>query len=357
MKRLGHLYERIVDYENLYNAYLNARKNKRFRGDVLEFSHNLEENLIQIQNELIYKTYKVGRYREFYVYDPKKRLVMALPFKDRVVQWAIYRVLEPVFDRQFIYDSYACRKGKGVQKAADRLQYWLRKLDRGRKNPYYLKLDISKYFYRIDHDVLMGILRRKVKDQDVLWLLEKIVRSEDTKFGIPLGDHDFEQERIDGVGMPIGNLTSQLFANLYLNELDQYAKHELHLHYYIRYMDDVIVLHESKQELRKVLEEIDIFLRSELRLQLNNKTAIRPIRQGIEFVGYRIWPTHRKLKKKTAKKMKRRLKYLKRAYARGEVDADEIRSTLMSYLGLMKHANCHRLRQKILRGLTLKRGV
>ncbi|MED3732568.1 reverse transcriptase domain-containing protein [Geobacillus stearothermophilus] len=357
MKRLGHLYERIVDYENLYNAYLNARKNKRFRGDVLEFSHNLEENLIQIQNELIYKTYKVGRYREFYVYDPKKRLVMALPFKDRVVQWAIYRVLEPVFDRQFIYDSYACRKGKGVQKAADRLQYWLRKLDRGRKNPYYLKLDISKYFYRIDHDVLMGILRRKVKDQDVLWLLEKIVRSEDTKFGIPLGDHDFEQERIDGVGMPIGNLTSQLFANLYLNELDQYAKHELHLHYYIRYMDDVIVLHESKQELRKVLEEIDIFLRSELRLQLNNKTAIRPIRQGIEFVGYRIWPTHRKLKKKTAKKMKRRLRYLKKAYARGEVSADEVRATLMSYLGLMKHADCHRLKQKILRDFTLKRSV
>ncbi|WJQ15787.1 reverse transcriptase/maturase family protein [Geobacillus stearothermophilus] len=319
--------------------------------------HNVEENLIQIQNELIYKTYKVGRYREFYVYEPKKRLIMALPFRDRVVQWAIYQVIEPLFDRQFIKDSYACRKGKGVQAAADRLQYWMRKLDRSCENPYYLKLDISKYFYRIDHDVLISILRRKIKDEDLMWLLETIIHSEDTKFGVPLGDHDFEQERIDGVGMPIGNLTSQLFANLYLNELDQYAKHELHAHYYIRYMDDVVILHPDKRELWKMLEEIDIFLRSELRLQLNNKTAIRPIRQGIEFVGYRIWPTHRKLKKKTAKKMKRRLRYLKRAYARGEVDADDIRSTLMSYLGLMKHANCHRLRQKILRGLTLKRGV
>ncbi|OQP12614.1 group II intron reverse transcriptase domain-containing protein [Geobacillus thermoleovorans] len=357
MKRLGNLYAQIIDYENLWNAYLNARKNKRFRGDVLEFTHNVEENLIQIQNELIYKTYKVGRYREFYVYEPKKRLIMALPFRDRVVQWAIYQVIEPLFDRQFIKDSYACRKGKGVQAAADRLQYWMRKLDRSYENPYYLKLDISKYFYRIDHDVLISILRRKIKDEDLMWLLETIIHSEDTKFGVPLGDHDFEQERIDGVGMPIGNLTSQLFANLYLNELDQYAKHELHAHYYIRYMDDVVILHPDKRELWKMLEEIDIFLRSELRLQLNNKTAIRPIRQGIEFVGYRIWPTHRKLKKKTAKKMKRRLRYLKKAYARGEVSADEVRATLMSYLGLMKHADCHRLKQKILRDFTLKRSV
>lgn len=357
MKRLGNLYAQIIDYENLWNAYLNARKNKRFRGDVLEFTHNVEENLIQIQNELIHKTYKVGRYREFYVYEPKKRLIMALPFRDRVVQWAIYQVIEPLFDRQFIKDSYACRKGKGVQAAADRLQYWMRKLDRSYENPYYLKLDISKYFYRIDHDVLISILRRKIKDEDLMWLLETIIHSEDTKFGVPLGDHDFEQERIDGVGMPIGNLTSQLFANLYLNELDQYAKHELHARYYIRYVDDVVILHPDKRELWKMLEEIDIFLRSELRLQLNNKTAIRPIRQGIEFVGYRIWSTHRKLKKKTAKRMKRRLKYLKSAYARGEVSADEVRSTLMSYLGYMKHADCHRLRQKVLKNFVLKRGV
>lgn len=355
MKRLGNLYEQIIDYENLWEAYLNARKNKRFRGDVLEFTHNVEENLIQIQNELIYKTYKVGKYREFYVYDPKKRLIMALPFRDRVVQWAIYQVIEPLFDRQFIKDSYACRKGKGVQAAADRLQYWMRKLDRSYENPYYLKIDISKYFYRIDHDVLISILRRKIKDKGLMWLLETIIHSEDTKFGVPLGDHDFEQERIDGVGMPIGNLTSQLFANLYLNELDQYAKHELHAHYYIRYMDDVVILHPDKRELWKMLEEIDIFLRSELRLQLNNKTAIRPIRQGIEFVGYRIWSTHRKLKKKTAKKMKRRLKYLKKAYARGEVSADEVRSTLMSYLGYMKHADCYKLKKKILRDLVLVR--
>lgn len=356
MKRFKHLYEQIIDYENLWNAYLNARRGKRFRGEVLEFSANVEENLIQIQNELIYKSYQVGRYREFYVYEPKKRLIMALPFRDRVIQWAIHQVLEPLLDKQFILDSYACRKGLGTQKAVERLQYWMRGLERSHGRVYCLKLDMSKYFYRIDHDVLLNILRRKIKDDDLLWLLEIIIRSEETKFGIPLGDHGFEADRIEGMGMPIGNLTSQLFANLYLNEMDQYAKHELGLHHYIRYMDDIIILHESKEELWKVLEEVDIFLKFELKLQLNNKTSIRPISSGVEFVGYRTWTTHRKLKKPTVKKMKSRLNYLKRVFSRGEVNVDEIRSTLMSYLGLMKHADCYRLSKKTLKEFTLQRG-
>lgn len=357
MKRLGNLYEKVIDYENLWQAYLNARKGKRFRGEVLEFSHNVEENLIQIQNELIWKTYEVGKYREFYVYEPKKRLIMALPFKDRVVQWAIYRVLEPILDKQYIYDSYGCRKGKGTQKAADRVQYWERKLVRSHKKPYYLKLDISKYFYRVDHDVLMSILRRKIKDKDLLWLLEKIIRSETTDFGVNLGDHHFEEERIGGMGMPIGNLTSQLFANLYLNELDQYAKHEMKLRYYIRYMDDILILHEDKQELHRVLMEIDAYLNTYLKLQLNNKTAIRPIKDGVEYVGFRIWPTHRKLTKKMTKKMRSRLRYLKKAFARGEVDANDVRSTFMSYLGMMQHADAYRFRNKILKELILTKNA
>jgi len=355
LKRFKNLYEQIIDYENLWNAYLNARKGKRYRGEVLKFTNNVEENLIQIQNELIYKTYKIGRYREFYVHEPKKRLIMALPFRDRVVQWAIYQVLEPLFDRQFIKDSYACRKGMGVQKAADRVQYWTRKLERSHKKPYCLKLDISKYFYRIDHDVLLNILNRKIKDDDLIWLLSIIIRSEDTPFGVPLGDHGFESERIPDIGMPIGNLVSQLFANLYMNELDQYAKHDMRIRHYIRYMDDVVILHQEKKELHRILEEIEVFLSYELKLQLNNKTSIRPIRDGIEYVGYRIWSTHRKLSKKTAKKMKARFKYLKKAYSRGEVNADDVRSTVASYLGLMKHANCYNLRKKTLKDFKLQR--
>lgn len=153
--------------------------------------------------------------------------------------------------------------------------------------------------------------------------------------------------------MPIGNLTSQLFANLYLNELDQYAKHEMRLRHYIRYMDDIIVLHSSKGELLKILKEIDAYLSFELHLQLNNKTAIRPINTGIEFVGYRVWPTHVKISKKTSKKMKRRLKYVKKAYARDELNLEQAKSSLMSYLGLLKHADCYNLKEKILKDFVL----
>jgi len=178
----------------------------------------------------------------------------------------------------------------------------MRKHERSHQKPYYLKLDISKYFYRIDHDVLMNILRNKIKDRDLLDLLEVIIRSEETKFGVPLGDHHFENERIEGMGMPIGNLTSQLFANLYLNELDQFVKQEMKLQHYIRYMDDVVVLHHDKDELHRILEEIEMYLNYDLKLQINNKTAIRPISTGIEFVGYRLWTTHQKLKRNPSRR-------------------------------------------------------
>ncbi|CCJ32906.1 reverse transcriptase/maturase family protein [Caloramator australicus] len=347
MKRYNNLYEKIYDFENLYEAYKEARRCKRYREEVLKFSSNLEENLIQIQNELIWKMYKVGRYREFYVYEPKKRLIMALPFKDRVVQWAIYRVLNPIYNKTFIEHSYACRIGKGTHKAAQKLQYWLRKVSRKPGKWYYLKLDISKYFYRIDHEVLTKILRRKIKDKNLIWLLELIIKSEDTKFGLPLNGEPGESERIGGKGIPIGNLTSQLFANIYLNELDQFVKHVLKVKYYMRYMDDVIVLSNNKKHLHYLKAEIENYLNNELKLHLNNKTAIRPITLGIEFVGYKLWPTHVKLKKKTSLKIKRRLKYLKKAFKRKGISFSIINSTVQSYMGLLKHCNSYGLRKKI----------
>ncbi len=354
MKRYGYLYEKIYDFENLYEAYLEARKCKRYRPDVLEFTTNLEENLIQIQNELIWKTYEVGRYREFYVYEPKKRLIMALPFKDRVVQWAIYRVLFPLFNKGFYEHNYACRIGKGTHAAADKLQYWLRKVDRKPQKYYYLKMDISKYFYRVDHDIAMKILERKIKDKDTLWLLEKIIRNDHVPFGLPLGADPggcHKCDRLYDKGMPIGNLTSQLLANIYLNELDQFCKHSLRIKYYIKYMDDFIILHNDKKYLRKLKAEIEHFLNGKLELHLNNKTCIRPISTGVEFVGFRIWPTHRRLKKKTALKMKRRLKYLQKAYARGEATFEEVNSSVQSYLGMLKHCNSYNLSNKMLSAL------
>ncbi|SHK14295.1 reverse transcriptase/maturase family protein [Tepidibacter formicigenes] len=350
MKTIKNLYPKIYDFENLYQAWEQAQKGKRFREEVLAFANDLEANLIDIQNHLIYGTYRVGKYRPFYVYEPKKRLIMALPFRDRVVQWAIYRQLFPLLDKQFIFDSYACRKGKGTHAAADRLQYWLRQTDRKPERYYYLKLDISKYFYRVDHAVLIEILKRKIKDKQLIELLCTIINCEEMKFGLPAGvnpDMCPEDERLSEVGMPIGNLTSQMFANLYLNELDNYAKHGLRLHYYIRYMDDVIILHPDKKYLAEVKNEIETFLNEKLNLQLNNKTAIRPCSMGIDFVGFRIWATHRKLKKKTAKKIKTRVKYLVKAKESGEVTQETFERSIASYKGILQHCNSYGFRQKL----------
>lgn len=347
MKKLSNLYQQIYDFENLYEAYRQARKCKRYRREVLDFTRNLEQNLIEIQNELIWQTYQVGRYREFFVHDPKKRLIMALPFKDRVVQWAIYRVLNPLLDKRYINTSYACRVGYGTHKAVAKVQYWLRRLSRQCGQVYVLKMDIAKYFYRIDHDVLTGILSRILADRELLWLLETIIRSE-TPFGLGLGDHGFTGARIGGIGMPIGNLTSQMFANLYLNELDQYAKHRLQIKQYVRYMDDVLILHHDKQSLWQYKDAIDRFLKEQLKLSLNNKTCIRTISQGVEFCGYRIWPAKTRMKRKSKVKMLRRLTGLARKLKAGEITHTDYNASLQSYLGTVKHCSGDGLKERLL---------
>lgn len=350
MKTLKNVFEQVVDYDNLYRAYLNARLCKRYRYEVLNFSAHLEDNLVKLQKELIDRTYTLGKYREFYIYEPKKRLIMAQPFKDRVVQWAIYQVLNPVFAQGYITDSYACIKERGTHKAVKRLHYWLRQVGKKPEKYYFLKLDISKYFYRIDHDVLMGILKRKIRDDDMIFLLDKIVNSSETNFGLPPGKSPGEVKRSDGVsekGMPVGNLSSQMFANLYLNELDQYCKRTLGIHFYVRYMDDVIILHQDKDQLHEWKRIIDTFLKEKLQLDLNEKTCIRPITLGVEFCGYKIWNTHIKLRKSTALKMKRNLKKLQKEYAAGEVTVEEAKQTISSYLGILKHCDSYSLKRTI----------
>ena len=358
MKRIGDIYQRICSFENLYQAYLEARKAKRYRHEVLRFSANLEENLLDLQRELQTKTYQIGEYHKFIISEPKKRLIMALQFRDRVVQWAVYRQLNPIFDRQYIADSYACRKGKGTHAALDRLGYWLRQTHRKPGEWYCLKMDITKYFYRVDHETLIRILRRKIKDKDLLWLLEGIVNCDGEAFGLPL-DADIAQnpreERLEECGMPIGNLTSQMFANLYLNELDQFVKNELREHFYIRYMDDMLILGNDKKHLREDLRRIEEFLATHLKLKLNGKTSIRPVRCGIEFVGFRNWPTHRKLRKSSAKKMKRGLKHIQKAYAEGKISFEEAKPSIMSYFGVFRHFNSHNLAQRITETFVLRR--
>ena len=343
MKVYRNLYPQVYDYGSLYWAYRNARKGKRNRAEVQQFENLLEDNLIELQNELIWKTYRQSPYREFYVHEPKKRLIMALPFRDRVVQWSIYMTINPILERKYIHDSYACRIGKGTHKALARVYGWLR------HNPdlkYVLKLDIHKYFYRVNHDILLSLYAKFIKDDDLLWLLEHIIRANDGRLGVAEGSITYET-RACGVGMAVGNLVSQMSANVYLNEVDQFVKHKLKVKYYARYMDDLLVLADNKCYLHEVKAEIQEFLLTHLALKTNNKTQIRPVRDGIEWVGFRVWPTHIKMRKSTAKRMKRRLKALMRKYQRGEMDWQAVNQSVQSYFGILKHCNSYGLRNAI----------
>lgn len=344
------IYEELFTFDALLEANRQARKGKRFRPEVMGFTDNLEGNLFQLQSELQQETYRVGPYRKFYVREPKLRLVMALAYRDRIVQWAIYQKLFPFYDRTFIEDSYACRKGKGSHKAVDRLQYWLRQVDRKPGRWYYLKLDISKYFYRVSHRILKRILMRRIKDERLMSLLGRIIDSDDTAFGLPAGVSPEEitaDEWTWDTGMPIGNLTSQMFANIYLNELDQYAKHILGIHHYIRYMDDVIILSSSKEQLHQWKAEIERFLNVELELQLNSKTAIRPISMGVEFVGYRIFTTHRKLKRSTARKILRRFSGMCDLLNQGVMSREHFDRVTASWSGILEHGDTAGMRCKL----------
>ena len=341
----------ICEFEYLVEADHSARKGKRYRAEVLAFTANLEHNLFQIQEQMIAVDCPLGPYRKLWVSVPKKRLVMALPYSDRIVQWSLYQYLNPIYDRLFIEDSYACRKGKGSHKAAARLQYWMRQVDR-KPGPgwYYLKLDISKFFYRVSHEKLLNILAKRIKDPELMKFLESVVNSRAEPFGLPRGKAPQDtppEEWLYDVGMPIGNLTSQLFANIYMNELDQYCKHVLKIHYYIRYMDDIVILGENKETLHEWKAKIETFLHEELELDLNNKTCIRPVRMGVEFVGVRIWPAYMKLRKSTVGRLKREVKKISELYASGQMDEEAFKRRVASIKGLLEHTESESLRWRL----------
>ena len=257
----------------------------------------------------------------------------------------------PLFDRQFITHSYGCRVGKGTTKAREQLQTWLRKASRSSKKWYVLKLDIAKYFYRVDHEVLMKILSRHIKDELILRDLYKLINCEDTAFGLPAGVQPElckQEDWIYNRGMPIGNLTSQMFANIYLNELDQFCKHDLHIRYYIRYMDDIIILWPDKNELFQILAEIERFLDEELRLELNKKTCIRPAWLPVTFVGAQITAKKIIMRKSTRKRMFLRMKFIKGLFEAGKIAFEKVNNTMQSYFGLIQHFTAGNLLRKII---------
>lgn len=320
----GHIFEQIISLENLFLAWKEFRRGKAKKFDVQEFEFSLENNLFQLHEQLVRRTYKHGPYSSFYVSDPKIRHIHKAEVVDRVLQHAVFRVLCPIFDKAFIFDSYSCRLGKGTHQAvkqlkefADRSNYY------NRRAAHVLKCDIKKFFDSVNLKILTGLIKRKVKDSSALWLIQEIIES----FQIA-----------DGVGLPIGNITSQLFANIYLNELDRFIKHTLKISCYIRYCDDFVILGAALGDLEIVAGKIKQFLNVELGLSLHSdKIVIRRYFQGIDFLGYVVRPYCTTLRTKTKKRAMRRIDFENQA----------------SYFGILKHCCGFKIKQKMLEKLRL----
>lgn len=357
MEKHEHVFERFVEFENLYGGYLLARRNKRYQDEVLSYTANLEENLIDAQNHLIWKTYEVGRMHEFIEYYPKKRIITALPFRSRVINCAAYNVLFPIYRRSFYEHSYGSVPGKGPIRAAQQLQYWMRLVRTFPNSKWYLcKMDITKFFFRIPVAVQLEKLRKPLNDENMMWFLEKSIKGDGRAFGLPSDASDVtECERVAGLGMQVGSLISQMTANVVLSPADHYLKRVLKAPYYLRYMDDMIFLAPSKQQAQDILGKFREFLWSELGLELNSKTAIMPFDAGVEFVGKRVWPDRIEMRKSTALRMKRHLKYIMEHYSSGEIPLEYALAVIRSYLGIMKHCDCRALRDKVLEDWVLVR--
>lgn len=359
MQKLHNLMDAITSFENLYAAYQEAAKGKRYRDEVIAFKENLVGNLLQLQRELRGWYYVVGPYREFYVRYPKPRLVMALGFRDRVVQWAIYRQINPYMDKRFIPHSYGCREGKGTLAAAECLLNWLRLIDRkpDADDWVIIKGDISKYFYRVNHERALQMYEEITDDLWFLWLIGVIIDNPDVPFGLPFGmgiDDCPRGDRLYDVGMPIGNLSSQATANVYLDRLDQYCKHVLGLHFYVRYMDDFIILCR-RSEAKAIFAQITAFLKDDLLLDVSPKSRILPARAGCEFVGYMVTPHGLRLRKSTVHHIKRSLKHVAEMYRLGAIDMDAALQTRACYFGMTEHCNGANVRRWIADNYVLTR--
>jgi len=356
--KIKNIYSLIFSMENLHCALEDASAGRRYKPEVLAYNCDAWEKLNELREEVLSGEYEIEKYFIFYVHEPKLRMIMSIGFKHRIVQWAIYRVVNPMLVPGYIEDSYGCIPGRGSLGAMKRLKCWLELVYRKDGQWFYLKIDISKYFYRICHRILKEILAKKIKDEAVLQILYRIIDCPHTPFGLPPGKRPEEvplEERLFDVGIPIGNLLSQMFANIYLDALDQFCKRVLGIKYYVRYMDDVIILGNDKMQLRYWKDQIGQFLAERLELELNQKTCIRPISQGIEFVGYRVWPNKVNVRKSTTLRIKRNLKGVRERYMRGEITLQEATQVFNSYIGMLGHADCQELLDKVYQDMVLQR--
>lgn len=353
MKRHGDLWATLTSFENLHAAARKASRGKRRKGNVARFHFNLEGELCRLQDELRARTYAPGGYNTFEIFDPKRRLISAAPYRDRVVHHALCRVLEPLFERSFIFDSYASRPGKGTHAALDRFTRF------ARHSKYVFKCDVRKFFPSVDHEILKSLVARKIKDPDILWLVSKIIDGSNPQEAIVEwfpGD-DLLAPLLRRRGLPIGNQTSQFFGNVYLDPFDHFVKETLRMPYYVRYVDDFVILADDKQLLAKVRDRCRSFLAT-LRLQMHpRKCIISRIEDGTRFLGFRVFPTHRLLPRSHVVRFRRRLKGLALRYAQGQATLEEVRRRVAGWLGHARHASSFRLRRKLFAATTFRRRI
>lgn len=343
MKRYGNLWPPIVDFENLLAACRQAQQGKRFRPNVLAFNHALEEELFRLQTELRDFTYQPGAYRTFKIWDPKPRLISAAPYRDRVVHHALCNVIMPLLEPTLIEDTYANRIGYGTHRALKRFTGW------ARRYRYCLQGDIQKYFPSIDHKILKDLIRRRIKCSETLWLIDAIIdASNDQEPAIAYFPGDtlltpLQRRR----GLPIGNLTSQLFANLYLSPFDHFAKRHLKLKHYLRYVDDFTAFSDDHQELADARMAMEDYLAT-LRLKMHpTKSQLFETRYGANFVGFRVLPDRIRVRNDNLSRARRRMKQLQRDYETGLITLKPLVQRLQSWEAHLMHGDTHRLRRKL----------
>ena len=342
-------YSNLISIGNLFQAWGEFKNSKRNKRDVQLFERHLEDNLFDLYFALKSKSYKHGRYFEFYVNDPKRRHIHKAEVADRVVHHLLYKHLYAIFDKTFIYDSYSCRLTKGTHRAVKRLAKFARIVSKNHtRDIWALKLDIKKFFASVDHDILLDLIKRKVQDRNVLWLIGEVIDSFymchsrlDRESDPRLRGDDNKVKGADDnhncVGIPLGNLTSQIFANIYLNQLDQFIKHKLNIKYYLRYADDFLMVDNNKQFLLHCFETVKSFLKDYLKLENHpNKIFLRKLAWGIDFCGYIILPHYRLLRTRTQKRITKRI-------SKGKVS----QQSLQSYLGHCSHANAYAFGQDL----------
>ncbi len=352
MKRYGNLWFQVIDFENLLQGARQAQRGKRFRENVLAFNYSLEQELERLKTELELKTYQPGAYKTFEIVEPKRRMISAAPYRDRVVHHALCNIILPIFEHTFIADSYANRVGFGTHRALRRFTSF------ARSSRYVLQCDIRKYFPSIDHEILKSLVRRKLKCKETLWLTDTIIDNSNQQD--PVLDYFPGDDLLTPLqrrrGLPVGNLTSQFFANIYLNGFDHFVKQHLKAKKYIRYVDDFALFSDDWKFLAEARAAIENYLAG-LRVKIHPvKSQLFETRHGANFLGFRILPDRIRVRTENLRRAKRRLRRMQQEYTQGKIRKKEVSQSIQSWFAHLEHGDTWRLRQQIFATLVFTRG-